>query len=306
MLNETAPSLSHAYVPDGPSDNIEEKDGTKLSYEFFTKKSSYDTFSLTNDHNRIVGCIDPRDPADVNPGDYKIVIQTAGGAAGEGLDASLYLTGARDKAFDIEAAIERDKNVRGIVVLGAHHDCKFINGMVSVLSEMHEPSDFTKESAFKWAEFFHHSEAYYKTINKVMEAAGIQLDFLSKKDNLNHLVEHIDALRPEHSNVKRLEGENKSRVYVTNLHPYVGYNRNAKFEEPSNAPLIQGYHDSLAASIGDISKSHFIINEERQSRISSMILRSAATRTVLTRDHPDTRFLEVAPSTKGLEFNEVK
>jgi fumarate hydratase class II len=138
-----------------------------------------------------------------------------------------------------------------------------------------------------------------------MEAAGVQLDFLSKKDNLTHLVEQIDSLRPDHSNVKRLLGDNNARVYVTNLHPHVGYNRNSKSRNPADSNKIQGYHDSLAASIGDVSKSHFMDNNERLHRITSMILRSAATRTVLTLDHPETRFIEVKPSPKGIVFNEA-
>jgi len=299
MSQELTPSLSHAYV------NETIQSGADLSYEFFTRKSSYDAFSLTKDHNRIIGCIDPRDPIDVAPGDHKVVIQTAGGAAGEGLDAAIHITAHNNRVFDIETAIERDKNLRGIMVLGAHHDCKFIKGMPSVLQEMHQPSDFTKESAEKWAEFFHHSDFYKQSIDRVMSAAGLQLDFLQQKDNLNHLVDHIDSLRPDHSNVKRLLGDNNARVYVTNLHPHVGYNRDAKFKKPANAPLIQGYHDSLAASIGDVNKSHFMDNDERLTRITSMILRSAATRSVLTSDFPDTRFVEVTPSPQGLKFKET-
>jgi hypothetical protein len=149
MSQETAPSLSHAFA-----DEQQIQEASDLSFEFFTRKSSYDAFSLTKDHNRIIGCIDPRDPIDVASGEHKIVIQTAGGAAGEALDASLHITAANDnRIFDIETAIERDKNVRGIMVLGAHHDCKFIKGMPAVLSEMNNPSDFTKESAGKWQSF---------------------------------------------------------------------------------------------------------------------------------------------------------
>jgi hypothetical protein len=37
-----------------------------------------------------------------------------------------------------------------------------------------------------------------------------------------------------------------------------------------------------------------------------MILRAAATRTVLTRGNSDTTFIEVTPSKTGLEFSEDK
>lgn len=301
MSREISPSAER--VESVPSESQVNAD---LSYDFFTNKNSYGAFSLTKDHNRIIGCIDPRDPIDVAPGDHKIVIQTAGGAAGEGVDAALYVTAANNnKPFDIETAIERDKNVRGIIVLGAHHDCKFIKGMPSVLGEMSNPSDFTIESADRWADYFNHKDDFERVMPKLMEAAGVMKDFLEEKGRLEELVEHIDSMRPYHSNVKRLMGDNNSKVYVTNFHPHVGYNRNAKPDNPTDASNIQGYHDSLAASIGDVSKSHFMVDEERKMRIASIILRSAATRSVLTQDVPETRFIEVKPSHKGLQFNEV-
>ena len=277
-----------------------------LSYEFFTNSDSYGAFSLTKDHNRIIGCIDPRDPIDVSPGKHKTVIQTAGGAAGEGVDAALYITAQNNnRLFDIETAIERDKNVRGITVLGAHHDCKFIKGMPSVLSEMSNPSEFTKESADRWANYFHHKQDFDRLMPSLMEAAGVMKEHLDGIGKLEELVEHIDSMRPNHSNVKQLLGDNNSKIYVTNFHPHVGYNRNAKPKNIAEAINIQGYHDSIAASIGDVSKSHFMTDAERKMRVASIILRSAATRSVLTRDVPETRFLEVMPSNDGLQFKEV-
>lgn len=301
MSRELSPSAAQfECVQDGPKDYIDD------SYNFFTDKKSYGAFSLTSDHNRIIGCIDPRDPIDVSPGDHKIVIQTAGGAAGEGVDAALYITAHNNnKPFDIENAIERDKNLRGIIVLGAHHDCKFIKGMTSVLEEISKPSDFTLESAERWSNFFNHNEDFDRFMPRIMEAAGVMKEHLDERDRLQELVEHIDSLRPDHSNVKRLLGDNNSKIYVTNFHPHVGYNRNAKPNNPIESSNIQGYHDSLAASIGDVSKSHFMVDEERKMRVASIILRSAATRSVLTENVPDTRFIEVMPSTKGLQFNEV-
>ncbi len=285
----------------------DQSESAALSLDFFTDKSSYSPFSLTSDHNRIIGCIDPRDPIDVAPGEHKVVIQTAGGAAGEGVDASIYDSIINDfKPSDIEAAIERDKNVRGITVLGAHHDCKFIGGMPSVLNEMHNPSNFTIDSAAKWANYFNQPKTFGRHIRRVMEAAGVQLDYIQEKDRLHDLVEHIDSLRPDHSNVKRLIGENTAKVYVVNLHPHVGLDRNAKPANPVTASAIQGYHDSLAASLGDIIESHNIERRERQVRVTSMILRAAATRTVLTRGNSDTTFIEVTPSKTGLEFSEDK
>lgn len=301
MSRELSPSAEQ--LESVPS---EIQDGLELSYDFFTNKKSYGAFSLTKDHNRIIGCIDPRDPIDVAPGDHKIVIQTAGGAAGEGVDAALYITSENNnRPFDIETAIERDKNVRGIIVLGAHHDCKFIKGMPAVLGEMSNPSDFTLDSANRWASFFHHKEDFDRIMPKLMESAGVMKDYLDEQGRLEELVEHIDSMRPYHSNVKRLMGDNNSKVYVTNFHPHVGYNRNAKPKNPTKSANIQGYHDSLAASIGDVSKSHFMEDEERKMRVASIILRSAATRSVLTKDVPETRFIEVMPSNKGLKFNEV-
>ena len=119
------------------------------------------------------------------------------------------------------------------------------------------------------------------------------------------LVRKIDSLHPEQAKTRDVRGKNTAQVYVMNMHPLVGLDRNKKRGDPSTIQRIQGYHDSLAASIGDLNDAHGLTGRERGLRFVGMLFRSAATRTILTQDKlTKMTFLEVRAARDGLQIVE--
>ena len=272
-------------------------ESVQMSREFFENPGSYAQFTQTADHRGIVGCIEPRDEESTPHGEYKTVMQTSGGAVGEGLDAALALTVIGDKTVAIGTGMDIDKNRRPVTVFGAHHRCKFVGALDAVVAEMAEPSSFTLDSVEGWARVFNQWEHVRDTLGSVMDAANVQLEYLREQDHMDNLVEHADQLYPEHKNVAHVRGDNIARVYVVGMHRNVGKNRNAKPTDIETASKIQGYHDSLAATVHNLRGEDRVTNEIRGLRLTSMILRAAAARTVITRDiMPEMTFYEVHPS----------
>ena len=106
----------------------DQSESVALSLDFFTEKSSYSPFSLTSDHNRIIGCIDPRDPIDVVPGEHKVVIQTAGGAAVTLNARSSDYFGNRLLSFD---KLEEHVTNSVATLLGNHQECIVVANYVN-------------------------------------------------------------------------------------------------------------------------------------------------------------------------------
>ncbi len=268
------------------------------SLEFFENPSSYRPFDLTPDLQRILGCIDPRDQEGAN---LRVVVQTSGGAVGEAVDAAIALTVTGEETATIEQGMTQDHSVRHTTKLCAHHNCKFIHGINTVLGEMSAPSDFTMETYHRWV-------GYYRFGDRLTSRTLTQVTDASKRMNeRNHdeqeLVSHVSRLYPDQNNVGTMIGENNARIYVVNHHPLAGLDRNAKHR--GDDPLkIQGYHDSLGATIMDQQMTHtrpdFLI-----PRLSAHILRAAAVRTVIGGQHEDTIYLEAQMTTHGLQVAEV-
>lgn len=277
-----------------------------LSQQFFTRHDTYGAFDLTSDKKNIVGCIEPRDQAHVIHGEYKTIMQTGGGAAGEGLDGALAMTVIGGALVPVETGMESDNDERPLTVFGAHHDCAFIGNLAAVTHEMAHPSDFTKESLDRWTRYLNEKERVAGALGSVMMAAAIMAEYLGENGNMDHLVQHADGLYPEHANVVHVKGPSLSRVYVVGLHPNVGKNRNMKPSDPTEAVKIQGYHDSLAATIDNLHRARKMSEEMKGLRITSMVLRAAATRTVISSGKPEMTFLEVTPANtkSGIKITE--
>ena len=275
------------------------------SENFFLKPDSYSPFGLT-DYKRIVGCIEPRDPQGVEPGQHKVVVQTAGGAAGEALDSALALT-IDNKAFvTIEEGLLHDNSKRQTTVFGAHLRCAFIGSLPLVLGEMANPSEMTVDTVKRWSHFFSRRELVDDAATNIAEAASRQLEYVRSQNDMGAaLVRKIDSLHPEQAKTRDVRGKNTAQVYVMNMHPLVGLDRNKKRGDPSTIQRIQGYHDSLAASIGDLNDAQGLTGRERGLRFVGMLFRSAATRTILTQDKlTKMTFLEVRAARDGLQIVE--
>ena len=115
------------------------------------------------------------------------------------------------------------------------------------------------------------------------------------------LLEAVDRMYPS-SNVVSMNGENRAGIYVVNHHPYVGLDRQKKHREENLE--VQGYHDSLAASIGDLLMSR-LKPEILHKRLSAHVLRSAAVRTLIGGDDGSTTYLEVQATEHGPQINEI-
>lgn len=280
-----------------------------MSMEFFTNPDSYGNLSMTKDFKRIISCIDPRLPgrvdekAPVDPNEYKITVQTDGGAVGLGHDRALRIGIETGRPELISDGIREDAKMRITNVLDAHHECRFLNGLVTVLLEEANPSDFTKDSIKRWDRYYGLGIVGTKAEIQLRDAAARQAELEQASHESHSLLEVIDELYPEHPNVRYMSGENRARLHVINHHPFVGINRQWQAEQyGENA---QGYHNNLAAIVERSLLLPDISRRGRKWRAGAAVGRAAATKTVVTQGHEDSRFLEVFPDTEmGLRFEE--
>ena len=277
------------------------------SYEYFTNPDSYAGFTLTKDMKLIIACIEPRDPANAEHGDYKITMQTPGGFMGEGLDQALASYAVDKEAVRIRSGMDQDAKLRISKTLDMHQDCAFHGNVAHVVKEMARPGDFTKDSLFGWAERFNKREEVAENLGRISMAADAQLDVIAESGD-DDLLAVADSLQPGHPNVYGVKWRPMARTYVMNFHPHIGKNRNRKPADPELAGLVQGYHDNIAAMVCDLETAFSLSGEMRGLRLGSLLLRSAATRTVITRDKMDgMTFLNVKPdgdTESGLDISQ--
>jgi hypothetical protein len=271
------------------------------SLDFFTDPRSYTGFDLTRDKKIMIGCIEPRllglvdcsQPARVD--DLKTRLQTGGGAAGTGHDEALALTVEQGELVPIEYGIAKSADRRETAVLDGHYDCRFVNDMSAVLSEEANPNDFTLETLERWDRFYQTGLVKSSVLHKLMDAAAKEQEYVAEKTEMVSLIRFTDTLYPDHPNVRYVVGQNQARVHVTNHHPYVGLNRRRQVKHYGGQ--AQGYHDNLGAMRAELARIPDLGRKQRGLRLGSLMLRTAATRTVLGSLHEDTSYLEVFPST---------
>jgi len=193
--------------------------------------------------------------------------------------------------------------MRIINVLDAHHDCRFLNGLVTVLEEEANPSDFTKEALKRWDRFYGIGIIGTKAEIQLQDAAARQVELERAHHESHTLLRVVDELYPEHPNVRYMSGENRANLHVVNHHPFVGINRRWQAEQYGQE--AQGYHNNLAAIIERSLLLPDVSRRGRKWRAGAAMGRAAATMTVVTRGHEGTRFLEVFPDAEqGLRFVE--
>jgi hypothetical protein len=280
----------------------------EMSREFFADPYNYGPFDQTHDGKDIIGCIEPRDQANTPHGEYKTIIQTGGGKIGEGFDAAMALTVEEDELVTVETGMERDIEQRPLTWSFAHYRCKFVGGLVLIAEEIVDPSDFTLHSFEQWARHFNEQDVVQGRAGRIKDAAYRQIEYLQDKEHMDDLLHHADQIEPHEENVVHVLGENIARVYVTNLHPNRGKDRNKKPSDPVEAASIQAYHDSLAATVNNLRGAN-LDKEIKNLRLTSMLMRSAAVRTVISRDiMPEMTFYEALPADarNGLEVIEQR
>lgn len=242
------------------------------SLEFFTDPQSYTAFDLDESQRRILGCIDPRDQEATK---LLTLVQTAGGAVGTGLDYAIARTAATGHTTTIEQGIVADRNVRRSTKLGAHANCKFVAGIPVVLDEMVDPTDFTQNGVERWINYYEFGDDITTSVFRKVQDSARRLRERSYDEAA--LLDNVDRLY-DTKNVVDMSGDNTAQIYVVNHHPHVGLNRQKKHREADIQ--VQGYHDSLGATIGDVLASR-MTRKGRTYVLASLILKEAAVRTVI-------------------------
>jgi hypothetical protein len=268
------------------------------SLDFFTDPNSYKPFSLEpNTLRRVLACIDPRDEHQVDP--LPVAVQTSGGAIGEGVDSAVALTAVNGEPRTIQEGIDADLSVRHGLKLAAHQSCKFVGYLAVVLNEMASPSDFTLDTLGRYVSFYQFEDVVTPSaLSSIQDGVRV----VAEQDLDEHaLVSHVDGLYPEH-NVSTMVGDNHASIYVVNHHPHAGLDRTLKHREEGLS--VQGYHDSLAATIADLELSR-LDPEIRVARLIAQLLRATAVRTVIGSGHDDMIYLEVQMTEHGPQINEV-
>jgi hypothetical protein len=273
------------------------QEAIEMSQEFFTNPANYGPFTLTGDHKIIIDCIEPSEKQGVAHGSHDTAVQTGGGGAGMALDAAnsrIVLTG---EFVTVEDGLDHDQLTRRGVVLNAHHACAFLGAIAEIAGEMARPSDETKERFTNWAHYFNHEDVLYGAARKISAAAAQQEEYILSKDHMQHLLDHVDEQHPELENVSEVRGvAAATRLYVVNLDPTVGQNRNNKPADPEAARKVSAYHDSVGATLAKLDTAYDMPGDERKLRVASALKRAAATHTVIGRDKPEMITYEVKPS----------
>lgn len=274
------------------------------SFDFFTSPFSYAPIEVV-DGRRITDCIDPREKRSRNR--IRTSVQTAGGEVGLGLDQANAMTAKNGIFINLHEGIELDSQVRVGAIGDVHHSCRFVQDMEAVLAEMAQPSERTITTYERWLGMYQLNDYVTRNITaKIMGASVQQLEFVREHGNLESVIDLVDGLFPGHQNVAHMVGENQARFWIDNHLPNMGLDRQKKHREAKLS--IQSYHNSLAAAKLEIQGSAVVnSSKERDYKIASLFLRSAATRTILGGLHEDIVYLEVNPSfgPSGLEVVEV-
>lgn len=277
------------------------------SYEVFTNPDTYKPFSLTKDFMRIVGCIDPRD--EVDEGSLKVIIQTGGGAGGRGLDSALSLTAtdADGRIYSIEEGLKYDCALERTTVAGGHNNhCKFLYGLGSIIAEMQEPSDLTRETVREFIARFGLTEVGVEHQAEIIRGAAECSAKMIRDADPRGLLRAIDSMYPYHPNVRDMRGGNRAGFYIVNMHPYVGLDRNLVHRGNDRPLTVQAYHDSPRAMVDALAGTLGMPRSVKEARLAALLLRTAATRTVICRGSEEMKMLNVVPKQQGgIEVQEV-
>ncbi len=273
------------------------------SYDFFTDPNSYGAFELTSEHQLPTICIDPRDE---DREQLKIACQTPGAIIGKGRDASLALTANDSEGvlYTVEQGMEYDGSLqRQTVSGGGHPACKYNEGLVSVDNEIIDPQDETMDVLREFIRRYGLEDARVKSFIIRIQDAAKRIRDSKPEHNPDQLLAYADKLYPGQNNVAPMVGENRAGFYILNHHPRIGLKR--KDVHRGDKPLVvQAYHDNVYASVHNLSDMRGMSPEVRDLRLAALLLRSAATRTVVCAGNKDMKLLHVVPTAHGTQIEE--
>lgn len=281
---------------------INEQLELERSQEFFTDPQSYTAFDLDESERRILGCIDPRDQVSDR---LLTVVQTPGGGVGSGLDRSIARTAITGEAVTFQESVTVDRNVRPSFILSAHYDCKLAKSVPAVLDEMANPTPFTEFTAERWIDYYGlYRDITRPVLSKVQDAAKKLQEEKYKEYEEEELLNSVSRLY-DAENLVTMAGENRARIYMVNHHPNVGLDRQKK-HRGENPLKVQGYHDSLGATVDELRRfglsrrSH----EQRKYVLGAHVLKAAAVRSVI--GDAGTYYYEGYRTARGLRVVEAE
>jgi hypothetical protein len=296
------------------------------SLEVFTDPTTYQGFDLTPDGRRMVVCLDPRDEEDqrrrataMHDGVVEaidrherrqqrqrklpVAVQTGGGASGKGVDSSLALTAFEGRLVTLDEGLRYDSELQRSTLAGAHIGCRFNMGIMAVVQEMIEPSDITNDTFRSLAKRYELTGAGIdQRRDEIRAAAELLLPQLVELTP-EAILDTVNQLYPYHQNVVSMRGENRAGLYILNHHPYVGLNRN-RVHRGNNPLVVQAYHDSVRATLDSLMGTVGMPSGVKELRQAALLARIAATRTILCADTPDMKYLNVVPTSRGIQIEQ--
>lgn len=268
--------------------------------EFLLNPDHYAGFQLDSEHNRALGCIDPR-PEDRRTN--KIIVQTPGGGVGVAHDGALTELATGESTYNPLVCIKREPILDTAHVITAHKRCAYEASTERVLEEMIEPSDFTLGLLKRFQQRYFDGNGIRPELERIKNAAEVALPQMEIVRRAN-LLSTVDSLYPDKLTVADMIGENKAGVYTFNHHPNIGLDRE-RMHNGSHQLEVQTYHDSLQASLNLVWNAARLTHEARTLRAAALLWRSVATAGVLIGNDPRVKILEVTPTSRGVMVNEL-
>jgi hypothetical protein len=253
------------------------------SREFFFghHPEAYEGFDVIDGMTASI-CMDTR-PAQL-PSDERHLtsMMGPGGEIGEATDHSLGLTVIKDRLVTPEEALGPDMDLRRATLHSAHYDCWYSGNFSLINEEVANPSDETRSAVQRWSDLGELGRMATDTaLEDVQGAAGLLVAELETRDTetMDHMIPTINAAHPGRHNVTHMEGTPTPKFYIVSHWPNVGLNRHVKHK----VERIQGqaYFDSLTPRVNNIRNTYELGHNLRALRVSALLLRSAATRTVV-------------------------
>ncbi len=268
--------------------------------EFLFNPGNYGGFQLDSEHNRALGCIDPRSEDRQR---NKIIVQTPGGGVGIAHDIALTKLARGTDIYNPVACIKDEPTLDTAYVITAHKRCAYEAGTEKVLQEIIQPSDFTIGLLRRFQRRYYEvggMRREHRRIQEVAEKALPQMDDVRRAN----LINAVDDLNPDKLTVADMIGENMAGVYTFNHHANVGLDRE-KMHRGSHKLVVQTYHDSLQASLNLVWNTPGLPKGARQLRAAALLWRSVATAGVLIGADERVKILEVSPSSEGVVVEEL-
>jgi hypothetical protein len=169
---------------------------------------------------------------------------------------------------------------------------------------MQEPGDFTKQGMREFITRFDLRDVGIpRQMDGIQTAVGRSLEMIEGVDP-DQLLGTIDGLYPYHPNVREMRGDNRAGFYIMNFHPYVGLDRQ-RVHRGEHPLTVHAYHDSPRAMVDALAGTLGMPRDVKDARLAALLLRTAATRTVLCQGGTAMKFLNVVPTRSGLQVQEV-